>query len=105
MILEESSQESKSVPAVVETFSPDQVKEILVKIGFNEDDVAKWSESIGVPLGISSALFIARMAIISGFPFPQANLYQELEGICMYGGKIPQCVQEEIHSISTKEIL
>ena len=97
-------QESKSVP-VAETFSPNQVKKILAKIGFNEDDVASWNESIEVPLGVSSTLYITRIAIISGLSFPYVNLYQELEGICMYGGKIPQCVQDKIHSISTKEIL
>src|SRR3954453_20857386 len=104
MILEASFQESKRVP-VAETFSPDQVKKILVEIGFNENKVASWSEPIEVPLGVSSTLFIARMAIISGFPFPHVNLYQELEGIYMYGGKIPQCVQDKIQPLSTEEIL
>lgn len=93
MILEESFQESKSVP-VAETFSPNQVKKILVKIGFNKDNVETWSEPIKVLLGVSSTLFIARMAIISRFIFPYANLYQELEGIHMYGGKIPKFVKD-----------
>jgi hypothetical protein len=48
---------------------------ILVKIGFNEDNVASWSELIEIPLGVFSTLFIARIAIISGFPFLHTNLY------------------------------
>lgn len=45
------------------------------------------------------------MAIISGFPFPHVNLYQELVGIHIYGGKIPKCVEDKIQSLSTKQIL
>ncbi|RIA83750.1 hypothetical protein C1645_742841 [Glomus cerebriforme] len=81
MILEESFQEYKSA----QTFSPDQVKKILVEIGFNEDNVASWSEPVEVPLGVSSTLFIARMAIILSLSTEE-----------ILGGKVRKTIPEKI---------
>ncbi len=95
MSLEKSFQESsKSVSeveygdsagnntiVVAETFSFDRVQKILLELGFDKDDVTSWNEPIEVPFGVSSTLFIARVAIIRGFPFQHINLYPELGGL------------------------
>ncbi|RIA86297.1 hypothetical protein C1645_829483 [Glomus cerebriforme] len=46
-----------------------QVKEILAKLGFEENDVLSWNQPIKVPLGASTNLFVAREAILNGSPF------------------------------------
>src|SRR4051794_22619297 len=55
--------------------------------------------------GVSSTLFIARVAIIYGLPFRHIDLYPELEGFYMYGGEIPKIVKDKIQSLSTEKIL
>ncbi len=103
MTLEEASQESSK--NVAETFSPDRVQKILVELGFNKDDVALWDETIEVPFGVPSSLFIARTAIISGLKFQHIDLYPELDYIQTHGGEIPKFVNKKIQSLSTKQIL
>ncbi|CAB4382217.1 unnamed protein product [Rhizophagus irregularis] len=93
---------SKSVTV---TFSPDQVQKILVELGFGEDNVASCNEPIEVPFGVSSTLFIARVAIIYGLPFRHIDLYPELDYIQTHGGEIPKFVNKKIQSLSTKQIL
>ncbi|PKC04163.1 hypothetical protein RhiirA5_422656 [Rhizophagus irregularis] len=91
--------------SVTETFSPDRVQKILVELGFGEDNVASWNEPIEVPFGVSSTLFIARVAIIYGLPFRHIDLYPELDYIQTHGGEIPKFVNKKIQSLSTKQIL
>src|ERR1700733_932027 len=103
MTLEEASQESSK--SVAEAFSPDRVQKILVELGFGEDNVASWNEPIEVPFGVSSTLFIARVAIIYGLPFRHIDLYPELEGIYVHGGNIPNIVKDKIQSLNTEKIV
>ncbi|RGB35524.1 hypothetical protein C1646_759217 [Rhizophagus diaphanus] len=86
-------------------FSPDRVQKILVELGFGEDNVASWNESIEVSFGVSSTLFIARVAIIYGLPFRYIDPYPELDYIQTHGGEIPKFVNKKIQSLSTKQIL
>ncbi|CAG8668497.1 13325_t:CDS:2 [Funneliformis caledonium] len=90
---------------VAEKFSPDLVQHILGKLGFDENDVASWSEPIEVPFGVSSTLYIARFAIIHGLPFQHINLYPELQDIYIFGGNIPKFIQNKIQSVNPEKIL
>src|SRR5947207_1267731 len=68
------------------------------------EDIKLWNDPIEVPFGVPSTFFIARVAIINGFTFQDINLYPELGGIYKYGQKVPEFVQEKIHSVNLKEI-
>ncbi|CAG8663124.1 13653_t:CDS:2, partial [Funneliformis mosseae] len=72
----------QSAIVVDEKFLPDLVQNILGKLGFDENDVASWSE-----------------------PIEHINLYPELQDIYIYGRNIPKFVQNKIQSVNPEKIL
>src|ERR1051325_8447334 len=59
-------------------YSPEKVQEYLKEFGFNQNDMAKWDQSVEVPIGINTSLFIAREAVIYGLRCDNVYLYPEL---------------------------
>ncbi|CAG8645446.1 15703_t:CDS:2, partial [Acaulospora colombiana] len=95
---------SRPIP-IYQKLLPEEAQMILRDLGFNDDGVVKWNEHIDVPFGVSSELFVAREAVISGLHFPHIHHYPEIEQYAFSKGKIPPFVTNEVQSIPPGKIV
>ena len=81
-------------------YSSKQVQVYLKEFGFDQNDVTKWVQPIEVPIGIDTAFFIAREAIIHGLKFNDLYIYPELAAYTRGAKKIPDFVTDKCKSVS-----
>src|SRR4051794_17355710 len=90
---------------IAQTLSLNSVQNIFEELGFEKDQIVKWNESIDIPFGAATELFVAREAILAGLKFSRFDLYPELSVYNVDGGYIPGSVTREAKSLIPEEII